>query len=99
MACLADGRGHLGTLAILLNEPDAHPIRTAFDHDEVRLLSAATLLEVSIVIEARKGETGGRDLDLLIGKSRSRWSPLTRTRLRKRVAHGAASARDGMRPT
>jgi len=57
-------------LAILLNEPDAHPIRTAFDHDEVRLLSAATLLEVSIVIEARKGGAGGRDLDLLISKSK-----------------------------
>ena len=56
-------------LAILLNEPDAHPIRTAFDHDDVRLMSAATLLEVSMVIEARKGESGGRDLDLLISKS------------------------------
>lgn len=56
-------------LAILLNEPDAHLMRTAFDNDEVRLVSAATLLEVSIVIEARKGETGGRDLDLLISKS------------------------------
>jgi ribonuclease VapC len=57
-------------LAILLNEPDAHVLRTAFDHDDVRLLSAGTLLEVSIVIEARKGETGGRDLDLLISKSK-----------------------------
>ena len=57
-------------LAILLNEPDAQPLRTAFDHDDVRLLSAATLLEVSIVIEARKGESGGRDLDLLISKTK-----------------------------
>ena len=56
-------------LAILLNEPGAHPIRTAFDHDEVRLLSAATLLEVLIVIEAQ-GEMGGRDLDLLVSKSK-----------------------------
>ena len=57
-------------LAILLNEPDADSIRTAFDHDDVRLLSAATLLEASMVIESRKGEGGGRDLDLLIGKSK-----------------------------
>lgn len=57
-------------LAVLLNEPDSHPIRAAFDHDEVRLLSAATLLVVSMVIEARKGESGGRDLDLLISKSK-----------------------------
>jgi len=57
-------------LAILLNEPDADAIRTAFDHDDVRLLSAATLLETSMVIESRKGEGGSRDLDLLIGKSK-----------------------------
>ena len=57
-------------LAILLNEPDAEPIRMAFDRDDVRLLSAATLLEVSMVIESRKGESGGRDLDLLISKSK-----------------------------
>ena len=53
-------------LAILLNEPDAHSLRTAFDHDETRLLSATTLLEVSMVIESRKGNAGGRDLDLMI---------------------------------
>lgn len=57
-------------IAILLNEPDAGPIRTAFDHDEVRLVSAATLLEAAMVIESRKGEGGGRDLDLLIIKSK-----------------------------
>ena len=57
-------------LAILLNEPDAEPIRRAFDRDDVRVLSAATLLEVSMVIESRKGESGGRDLDLLISKSK-----------------------------
>lgn len=53
-------------LAILLNEPDAQPLRAAFDHDETRLLSAATLLEVAMVIESRKGEAGGRDLDLMM---------------------------------
>ena len=57
-------------LAILLNEPDADLIRRTFDHDDVRLLSAATLLEASMVIESRKGESGGRDLDLLISKSK-----------------------------
>ena len=30
------------------------------------MLSAVNLLEASIVIESRKGETGGRELDLLI---------------------------------
>ena len=57
-------------LAILLNEPDAPPLRTAFDHDDVRLLSAGTLLEVSLVIEARLGESGGRELDQLLSKAK-----------------------------
>lgn len=57
-------------IAILLNEADAGPLRTAFDHDDVRLLSAATLLEVAMVIESRRGEAGGRDLDLLISKAK-----------------------------
>ncbi len=56
-------------LAILLDEPDAAAFRTAFDHDETRLMSAATLLEASLVIEARKGEIGGLQLDLLIGRA------------------------------
>jgi ribonuclease VapC len=57
-------------LAILLCEPDADSFRTAFDHDDVRLLSAATLLEAATVIESRKGEDGSRDLDLLIARSK-----------------------------
>lgn len=68
-------------LAILLNEPDADSIRTAFDHDDVRLLSAATLLETSIVIESRKGEDGSRDLDLLIGKSKIEVVPVDRDQI------------------
>jgi len=33
------------------------------------LVSAATLLETALVIEARKGEPGGRELDALIHKA------------------------------
>ena len=57
-------------LAILFDEPDAVRLRAAFDHDEVRLLSAGTLLEAALVIEARKGEHAGREFDLLITKAR-----------------------------
>lgn len=57
-------------IAILFDEPDAAAMRTAFDLDQTRLMSAATLLEASIVIEARKGELGGLQLDLLISKGR-----------------------------
>ncbi len=56
-------------LAVLLNEPDAEPLRRAIEADPVRLLSAANLAEVAIVIEARVGEAGGRELDLLIHKA------------------------------
>ena len=53
-------------VAILLNEADAADIARAIESNSQRLLSAANLLEASIVIESRKGEAGGRELDLLI---------------------------------
>ena len=53
-------------LAILLDEPDASRIAAAIEAASPRLLSAATLLEASIVIESRKGEAGGHELDLLL---------------------------------
>ena len=56
-------------LAMLLDEPDAEVFRAAVDEDEVRLASAATLLETAIVIEAKKGESGGRELDLLLHRA------------------------------
>lgn len=56
-------------LALLLDEPEAEPYRVALEDDETRLISAATLLEAALVIEARKGEAGGRELDLLISKA------------------------------
>lgn len=56
-------------LAILLNEPEAPSFGLALDADPVRLLSAAGLVETSIVIEARVGEAGGRELDLLLHKA------------------------------
>ena len=56
-------------LAVLLNEPEAPAFRLALEADPVRLLSAANLVETAIVIEARVGEAGGRELDLLIHKA------------------------------
>jgi len=52
-------------IAVLLNEANAG-IARAIESCSPRLLSAANLLEASIVIESRKGEAGGRELDLLI---------------------------------
>jgi ribonuclease VapC len=56
-------------LALLLDEPEAEAFRAALDDDEARLVSAATLLEAAIVIEAKKGEAGGRELDLLVHRA------------------------------
>ena len=43
-------------LAILFNEPDAEYFESTFDTDSTRLLSAASLLEATIVVEARSGK-------------------------------------------
>lgn len=56
-------------LALLLDEPEAEDFRTAVEEDTTRLVSAATLLEAALVIEARKGELGGRELDSLVHKA------------------------------
>ena len=53
-------------IAVLLDEANAADIARAIESNSQRLLSAANLPEASIVIESRKGEAGGRELDLLI---------------------------------
>jgi ribonuclease VapC len=69
---LLESRPSLDTsalLALLLDEPEAEGFRAAVEEDTTRLVSAATLLETALVIEARKGEPGGRELDALIQKA------------------------------
>lgn len=53
-------------LALLLDEAEAEGFREALEEDDTRLVSAGTLLETSVVIEARKGEPGGRELEALL---------------------------------
>jgi len=53
-------------IAVLLLEHDALRFAEAIENTAPRLLSAANLLETSMVIETRKGEAGGRELDLFI---------------------------------
>lgn len=54
------------TNAILLREPDAPLFAEAIENGTPRLMPAATLLEASMVIKTRKGEAGGKELDLFI---------------------------------
>jgi ribonuclease VapC len=56
-------------LAVLFDEADAERFRVAIEQDETRMVSAATLLETTIVAEARKGEAAGRELELLVQKA------------------------------
>lgn len=52
-------------VAVVLGEPDAERFLAALTSDEVSL-SAASLVEASIVVEARQGPDARRDLDLLV---------------------------------
>ena len=54
--------------AIALDEPDAAELELQIADDPVRLISAATVLEATIVLETRLGEAGGRELDLWLLK-------------------------------
>ena len=57
-------------IAVLLGEPDSKVYSEAIANAPKRLASAFSVLETSIVIESKKGEPGGRELDLLIHKAR-----------------------------
>jgi ribonuclease VapC len=57
-------------IAILQQEPEAAEFARAIQQDPVRLLSAVSALETSVVMESRKGPSGGRDLDLLLHRAR-----------------------------
>jgi ribonuclease VapC len=56
-------------LAILFDEPERRPFNEAIEAAESRVLSTATFVEASIVIESRFGAEGLRDLDLLIERA------------------------------
>jgi ribonuclease VapC len=56
-------------ISLLLGEPEAEAISLAIAGDPKRLMSAFSALESAIVIEAKKGESGGRELDLLLHRA------------------------------
>lgn len=63
--------------AILAMEPEAARLALAIETDTTRLISAATLVEAGIVMEARLGAAGGTQLDLLIAKAGVVVEPVT----------------------
>jgi ribonuclease VapC len=64
-------------LAILLDEPERPRFTRLIEQDPARLVSAATLVEVSIVIESRKGEAGRRLLERFLELTGSEVVPFT----------------------
>src|SRR5262245_28777709 len=56
-------------LAVLLDEPERRTFNEAIEAAETRVLSAASFVEVSIVLESRFGTDGLRDLDLFIDRA------------------------------
>ena len=56
-------------LAILFDEPERRSFNEAIEAAETRMMSAATFVEVSIVVESRFGAEGLRDLDLFIERA------------------------------
>ena len=63
--------------AILAMESEAARLALAIEADTTRLISAATLVEAGIVMEARLGAAGGTQLDLLIAKAGVVVEPVT----------------------
>lgn len=56
-------------VAILFDEPERRAFSEAIEADPRRLISAASLLESALLVEARRGEIAGRELDLLIHRA------------------------------
>jgi ribonuclease VapC len=56
-------------IAILCGEPEVEAFARALADDPKKLISTFNALETAIVVEAKKGEVGGRELDLLLHRA------------------------------
>src|SRR5204862_7026960 len=57
-------------LAILLGEPERGKLLQLLSESETRLLSAANALEKAMEVESRRGEAAGRELDLVLHRTK-----------------------------
>ena len=64
-------------LAILFREPDAERFAKAITSAPSRRMSAATLLETSIVLESRSGAAAGYELDAFLEEAGIELEPVT----------------------
>lgn len=59
-----------GLYAVPFGEPECAEVIATIAAAQRRLISAGTMIEAAIVVEARFGEPGGRELDLLLHRAR-----------------------------
>ena len=63
-------------LAILNDEPERRQFNEAIEASDECLMSTASFVEVSLVLEATRGYEGLRDLDLLLAKAGVEFVPV-----------------------
>ena len=56
-------------VAVLFDEPERYEFVRTISAARRRLISSATLVESSIVVEAKRGEAAGRELDLFLHRA------------------------------
>jgi ribonuclease VapC len=69
-------------LAILLEEPEGHLLDVAILKRDDPRMSAAGLLEASMILQSRRGTDSVRDLDLLIARFKIQIVPFTESQAR-----------------
>ena len=63
-------------LAILRDEPERRAFNEAIESADPRLMSAASFVEASVVIETRRGYEGLRDFDLFMARAGIELAPV-----------------------
>jgi ribonuclease VapC len=64
-------------VAIKFDEPEAAQFRISVSRATIRIVSAASVLEASIVVEGRRGHQAGKDLDQMLVEGDIQIVPVT----------------------
>ena len=85
-------------IAILQDEPERKAFIQAIDAADTRAMSVASFVEASMVVDARYGPDGVRDLDLLIAKARIDLVAVDADQRTLPVQHSEPTASDDIPP-
>ncbi len=85
-------------IAILCDEPERYDFNRKIEADSRRLISTASVLETSIVLETRYGEEAYRELDFFYSKQPSRSALLMPSNWRSPAVLIENTEKDGIRP-